>query len=104
MSGGSLVGLILLSMAWLFFALGLVMNFSVSWRRQQAKEGDRVPSGMPLLPGVIGSLATFFTIPAVARYGIDVPWPWFWILLPLALELLGWFLMPLLSNRRHGSG
>jgi len=54
-------------MAWLFFALGLVMNFSVSWRRQRAKEGDPVPSGIPLLPGVVGSLATFFTIPAVAH-------------------------------------
>jgi len=32
MTGGSLVGLILLSMAWLFFALGAVTNFSLLYR------------------------------------------------------------------------
>jgi hypothetical protein len=92
MTGGSLVGLILLSMAWLFFLFGAVMNFSVLRSAARAKEGDPVPSGVPFIPGVCGSLAAFFTIPALAAYGIEAPWPWFWILLPLFLDVycLGW--------------
>jgi hypothetical protein len=39
MSGGSMVGLVLLSMAWLFFAGGAVMNFSVMRRARRAKTG-----------------------------------------------------------------
>jgi hypothetical protein len=45
-----------------------------------------VPSGIPFIPGVAGSLAAFFTLPALAQYGIDVPWPWLWILLPLLID------------------
>jgi len=92
MTGGSLVGLILLSMAWLFFALGAVTNFSVLVAARKAKEGERAPAGIPFLPGVAGSLAAFFTIPALGRYGVEVPWPWFWILLPLVPEC-GWLLV-----------
>ncbi|HEX6691879.1 MAG TPA: hypothetical protein VF110_12120 [Burkholderiales bacterium] len=92
MTGGSLVGLILLSMAWLFFLLGAVTNVSVLRAAARAKEGDPVPSGIPFIPGVAGSLAAFFTIPALAVYGVQAPWPWFWILLPLFLDVycLGW--------------
>jgi hypothetical protein len=92
MTGGYLVGLILLSMAWLFFAGGAVTNFSVLRASLKARPGDRVPSGIPIIPGVVGSLAVFFTFPALAAYGIDVPWPWLWILLPLFLDVycLGW--------------
>jgi hypothetical protein len=95
MTGGSLVGLILLSMAWLFFVLGAVTNFSVLRISARAREGDPVPSGVPFLPGVAGSLAAFFTIPALAVYGVEVPWPWLWILLPLFLDVycLGWILV-----------
>ena len=45
MTGGSLVGLTLLSMAWLFFAGGAVMNFSLLRRAAKAKPGERGPSG-----------------------------------------------------------
>jgi hypothetical protein len=95
MTGGSLVGLILLSMAWLFFAGGAVTNFSVLRVALRAKAGERLPSGIPLIPGVVGSLSVFFTIPALARYGIEVAWPWLWILLPLFLDVycLGWILL-----------
>ena len=68
MSGGGLLGLILLSMAWLFFFYGLSIK-------------------LRFLPGVAGSLAAFFSIPWLAQYGIEVPWPWLWILLPLAVDL-----------------
>jgi hypothetical protein len=27
-----------------------------------------------------------FTIAALAKYGIEAPWPWLWILLPLAID------------------
>lgn len=68
MTGSGLLGLILLSMAWLLVAAALLFK------------------ARPLA-GIAGSVAVFFTIPALARYGIEVPWPWLWILLPLALLL-----------------
>jgi hypothetical protein len=103
MSGGTLLGLILLSMAWLFFLLGATLNFQI-WRRAlAAKEGEAGPSGIPILPGVAGSLAMFFTIPALAGVGFEVPWPWFWILLPLLLDVycLGAFVLALFGFARH---
>ncbi|OGA60504.1 MAG: hypothetical protein A3G81_08485 [Betaproteobacteria bacterium RIFCSPLOWO2_12_FULL_65_14] len=76
MTGSALLGLVLLSMAWLFFLLGLAVNYRLLH--------PQVTLGF--LPGVVGSLAVFFTIPALGKHGIDVPWPWLWILLPLALD------------------
>lgn len=98
MTGGWLIGLILLSMAWLFFLLGLAVNVQAAWR---AKPEGRAPSGLGFAPGVVGSLAVFFTIPALARYGFEVPWPWLWILLPLVLDpyCLGWLLIRALQRR-----
>ena len=75
-TGSALLGLVLLSMAWLFFLLGLAVNYRLLH--------PQVTLGF--LPGVVGSLAVFFTIPALGKHGIDVPWPWLWILLPLALD------------------
>ena len=100
-----MVGLVLLSMAWLFFAGGAVMNFSVLRMAMKAREGERVPSGIPFLPGVAGSLAAFFTVPALAGYGVEVPWPWLWILLPLFLDVycVGWiFIFIKTRNDRAG--
>ena len=68
MTGTGFLELILLSMAWLLVLAGFVF-------RQWA------------LAGIAASVAMFFTIPALARYGIEVPWPWLWILLPLALVI-----------------
>ena len=88
MSGGYLIGLVLLSMAWLFFIAGAALNFQV-WRRSlMAKAGDRVPSGIPFIPGVVGSVAAFLTIPQLAQQvQLELPWPWLWILLPLFLDV-----------------
>ena len=72
MSGTGLLALILLSMGWLFFLGGLVLNY-------------RGRPGIPLLPGVVGSVTVFFSLPALA---VDVPWPWLWILLPLLMDPL----------------
>ena len=72
MSGGALLGLIVVSMAWLFFVMGSVMNL------QALRKGGR---GIPVLPGVAGSIASFFTVA-----WLQAPWPWLWILLPLLLD------------------
>ena len=86
MTGGYLVGLILLSMGWLFFLGGLALNIHVLRLTLRAREGERVPSGPGFLPGVVGSLTVFFSLPALAGMGIAMPWPWLWILLPLVLD------------------
>ena len=70
MTGGGLLGLILISMGWLFFLAGLAINY-------------RAKSPIPVLAGLIGSVTVFFSIPAL---GVDVPWPWLWILLPLIID------------------
>jgi len=86
MSGWWLVGLILLSMAWLFFVYGLALHYLLLRRALTAKEGEYVPSSIGVIPGVVGSAAVLFTIAALAKYGIEVPWPWLWILLPLVID------------------
>ncbi len=100
MTGGGLLGLVLLSMAWLFFLGGLAANYQVLRLSLKAKEGERVPSSLGFIPGVAGSIAVFFTIPALARYGLDIPWPWLWILLPLVIDpyCLGGFLFMALGR------
>jgi hypothetical protein len=105
MSGGDLVGLILLSMGWLFFLGGLAANFHVLRLSLRAKEGERVPSGLGFVPGVVGSLTVFFSLPALARFGVEAPWPWLWILLPLALDpyCLGGFLLMAFQRLRGRS-
>ena len=62
MEGTALLALILISMGWLFYLLGL-------WLR------------VPVLTGVVGSVSAFFSV----RY-LEPPWPWLWILLPLASD------------------
>ena len=73
MTGGALLGLILISMGWLFFLAGLAVNC-------------RSRTGIPLLPGLVGSATVFFSIPPLIQRGVDIPWPWLWILLPLVLD------------------
>ena len=86
MTGGGLLELILLSMAWLFFLGGLAANYQVLAKSLKAKPGDPLPSGLGFLPGIAGSITVFFSIPALASYGVKVPWPWLWILLPLVVD------------------
>jgi hypothetical protein len=101
MTGGALVGLILISMGCLFFLGGLFVNWSVVIAKAKAKPGERTPSGVGPVPGVVGSLMLFFAVPALAKHGVDVPWPWLWILLPLLVDpyCLGWALWSLLGRR-----
>ncbi|HZE59120.1 MAG TPA: hypothetical protein VE085_01025 [Burkholderiales bacterium] len=86
MTGGGLLELILLSMGWLFFLGGLVANYQVLAKSLKAKPGDRIPSGVGFIPGVVGSITVFFSVPALTGYGLEVPWPWPWILLPLVID------------------
>jgi hypothetical protein len=83
MSGGALIGLVLLSMAWCFFVFGLVIHWPLLRKRLK---GAPVPAGMGFLPSVVGSVAVFFTLPLLQGYGIDIPLPWLWILLPLVSD------------------
>ena len=86
MTGGGLLELVLLSMGWLFFLAGLVAHYRILRQSLRAKPDERVPSNMGFVPAVVGSLTVFFTIPALARHGVDVPWPWLWIVLPLVID------------------
>jgi hypothetical protein len=82
-----MIGVIILSFAWLFFAFGSVMNFQ-AWRAGlKARDGDHVPSGIPFLPGIAGMLAVFFTLPLLAGWGFMAPWPLLWIMLPLFADV-----------------
>ena len=97
MSGGFLLGLVVASMLWLFFAFGAVINFKVwrAWRK--ARVGERVPTGIPFLPGLFGAIAMFLTLPTVASWLDWQPGWWGVALLPLPLVLdvycLGWILL-----------
>jgi hypothetical protein len=84
MTGLAYLELILISMGWLAFLAGLAL-------RQR------------FFPGIVGSVTVFFTIPAVARHGIDVPWPWLWILLPLAIEPVRAFIRTRMRGSKNGS-
>ena len=86
MTGGRLLELVLISMGWLFFLAGLIAHYQILRRSLKAKPGERVPSNMGFVPGVVGSVTVFFTLPALSRYGIELPWPWPWILLPLVID------------------
>ncbi|HSH06015.1 MAG TPA: hypothetical protein VLA41_00025 [Burkholderiales bacterium] len=105
MSGGYLLGLIGFSMASLFALAGLAINFQVWRAARRARPGERVASGIPILPGVVGSLTLFFLIPQLkTRFGVELPWPFLWILLPLVLDLqgLGGWLLALAGLRSRG--
>ena len=84
MTGTSYLQLILVSMGWFAFLAGLAL-------------------GLRLLPGIVGSVAAFFTVPLLARHGVEVPWPWLWILLPLLVDPLVARLRTRMRASRNGS-
>ena len=61
-------------------------NYQVLRKSLKAKPGAPIPSGLGFIPGVVGSITVFFSIPALAKYSIEVPWPWLWIVLPLVVD------------------
>ncbi len=84
MSGTGFLELILLSMGWFAFLAGLAI-------------------GLRMLPGIIGSVTAFFTLPMLARHGVEMPWPWLWILLPLVVDPLMAVLRTKMRASRNGS-
>ena len=104
MTGFSLLGVVLLSMAWLFFIGGAALNFQ-AWRTAgRARRGGVAPAGgIPFLPGVVGSLASFFTVGWALTRGYVVHWAWLWIALPLVLDVYcaGGLLLALLRLARR---
>jgi hypothetical protein len=85
-TGGALLGLVLVSMGWLFFLGGLVANVQALRKSLRAGPGGPARSSLGPVPGVVGSVTVFFSVSALVRLGVDVPWPWLWILLPLAID------------------
>ena len=102
MTGGALLELLLISMGWLFFLVGVIAHWQILRQLRKAKPDERAPSNMGFIPGVVGSLTVFFTLPALARYGVEVPWPWLWITLPLLVDpyCIGGFLLLLVLPRK----
>ena len=98
MTGGGLLALILLSMGWLFFLGGLAANVQAARRSFQTR--GAAPRGLGPLPGIIGSMTMFFSVPSLARMGVDLPWPWVWILAPLVLDPLCLGGLVLLARRK----
>src|SRR4029078_5012054 len=66
MTGTDFVALVLVSMGWLFFLAGLAVNYSARRRSRP---------GIPLLPGLIGSVTVFFSLPPLIQRGMDAPSP-----------------------------
>lgn len=100
MTGVALLGLILLSMAWLFFLAALTVNYVVLVRWLRAKPGGRVPASLGFVPGLAGSLAMVFSLPALKRLGVELSWPWVWVVLPLLIDPYCIPLLALLLIRR----
>ena len=86
MSAVSIAGLVLLGLAWLFFLYALVLHYALFWKAMKAGDSEYVPSSLGFIPGIVGALAVAFTLPQLAAHGIDAPWPWLWIALPLAID------------------
>ena len=84
MTGTAYLELVLVSMGWFAFLAGLAL-------------------GLRLLPGIVGSVTVFFTLPMLARHGVEAPWPWLWILLPLGLDPLAGWLRTRMRGSRDGS-
>jgi hypothetical protein len=76
--------------AFWILALGMLwVNAYVWWLARHAKAGERVPSAFPLVAGGLCAFMVFISLPFAKRVGIEVPWPWLWIALPLLLDMQG---------------
>jgi hypothetical protein len=97
------LALAVLAFFWIV-ALGMLgVNAHVWWLARHAKAGERVPSAFPLVAGGLCAFIAFVSLPLAHRLGIDVPWPWLWIALPLLLDMqgIGGLIAALLGFARH---
>jgi len=78
---------ILIVLAWLFFILGSIANLQIVWSLFKANKGQHTSSMVPLVPGLVGSLAVYFTLPQLSRWGYEASSPLLWIFLPLILDI-----------------
>jgi hypothetical protein len=85
-TGNALLGLILLSMGWLFFLGGLLANYRAFSKAFKSPPGAPRPRAFGPLPGVVGSITVFWSVAALLKSGVAIAWPWFWIVLPLAID------------------
>jgi hypothetical protein len=95
MNNVQLVLLLFLVPSWLFIGLGFAMNLHSWWIGIHAKQGERVPSSVFLIFGILGSLLAYNTIVWISKYfAVIVSWPWVWVALPLIIDLycLGHFI------------
>jgi hypothetical protein len=78
------------------------MNLRSWWIGIRAKEGERNPSGVFLIFGMLGSLLAYYTISWISKYfNVTVPCPWIWVALPLLIDL--YCLGHLIYSRRKRS-
>lgn len=93
---------VIIIVGWIVFIFGSAANFRAWKRGLQAKAGERLPSGIPIVPGIAGAIAVFFTLPLLAQRGFHAPWPRVWIVLPLFLDVycLGGLMLALVGFAR----
>lgn len=95
---------VVLPMLWLFVGAGIWMNLSSWWIGLHAKEGERVPSGVLFVFGILGAFLAYITVGLITKYlDVSVPWPWLWVALPLFLDVycLGGFVLMLFGFARR---
>jgi hypothetical protein len=74
------------------------------WITLHAKEGERVPSGVFFVVGILGAFFAYHTVDVITKYfEVSVPWPWLWVALPLFLDVycVGGLVLVLLSFVRR---
>jgi uncharacterized membrane protein len=102
-SGSQILLIVVLPILCLFVVGGMAMNLRSWWIGLRAREGEVVPSGVLFIFGILGAVLAYATVGWIRKYfGVDVPWPWLWIVLPLFLDVycLGGFVLALFGFSR----
>jgi hypothetical protein len=104
MSTAEMLGIGFLLLLWLLVFGGMAMNLKSWWMGLHAREGERVPSGVLFIFGLLGAFLAYVSIGLVRKtFQLDIPWPWLWVMLPLFLDVycLGGFVLALFGFARH---
>lgn len=103
MSGSQILLIVVLPILWLFVGGGIAMNLRSWWIGLHATKGEKVPSGVLFVFGVLGAFLAYATVVWTEKYfNVSVPWPWLWVVLPLFLDVycVGGFVLALLGFAR----